>query len=456
MTARLRQLRSDESGSIVVALLVVIISASLVAVTLANIVGNQSAVRHDRNFTTVLHAADAGVEQAAFRLGAVRNVGARMPASGTPCAFSAGACFTGTLADSTFEWYAQRLGTTREWQVYSTAVRHSVRRRVVATIQEDRLFFAAAFANQGVRFNGNNRADSYSSGFGGNPAYRPRAGRLGLVGSNGTLTFLGNSTVVDGAQLFGYTGAAPPSPYFAGRCSGNANIGLTVATLSTPGYDPPALSICDPAARSRPINDTPYLGIVAEPRAMSPEPAVLAARAAACPSTDSYTVPPAGGTIAPATINSATTRGPVGAAGAPGSQPGYHCFNNVRIRGDLNVSGTAANPVVMYVTGNFTIEGNGTRVNCSGCNSTADSSPVAGALQIYMVGAGTFTGSSAAKFSGAFYGPQATCGGGAQAEIYGSIICNAIDNVGGWSFHYDEALDYLGNSIFATSRWQET
>jgi hypothetical protein len=187
-----------------------------------------------------------------------------------------------------------------------------------------------------------------------------------------------------------------------------------------------------------------------------------------------------------------------GRGGANG-QTNYYCFSRVRIAADTAMVSPAApdhptgtdiptttagwtpradmaNPddaVVMYVTGRVEIE-TGQRLNCVDCarpyptNVTQSPPPRAGGLQIYL-GRRTaadpvpgFNVGNDARFGGAIHGPEAVCGGsgglstaGTSADIFGALVCNTIDGVGQWHFHYDESLEFLGNAVFTGLRWDE-
>jgi hypothetical protein len=396
----------------------------------------QKGVRLDRDFTLAIQAADAGVEQARFRVAAARQPGSRVPATG-----SVNVALPGGQAS--YSWYAQRIGTSREWQVFSDGTYRGKTRRVVAVFKEDRLFFASAFADMSVTFNGGNVADSYHSGPG--TARRlPGPGRTGLVGSNGNIRFLGNSSTVDGVQLWDHrAGNNTPA-----RCEGQGTVGLA-----------PSLQACSTAATSQPLGDVPYQQRLAERRELTPAPSELQARLAACgngPYPSLNITGTAGGDTMPAPMTAANGQNNRSAPAA-GTNAGYYCYSNVDIRADvtLHSSATRQNPVVLVVNGNVTLHGNGRKVNCSPCASARDSAPDSGALQIYIVGNGQLSTSPSNRFGAAVYGPQATCGGGSQNEIYGSLICSTIANVGGWAFHYDEALESLGNTQFVQTKYQE-
>src|SRR5206468_4829199 len=88
-------------------------------------------------------------------------------------------------------------------------------------------------------------------------------------------------------------------------------------------------------------------------------------------------------------------------------------------------------------------------------NYTNGPAPVSPNLQIYSLGS-LVDMSNHTNIGGALYAPLATCNGGAQAAIYGSIVCRSISAVGGWQFHYDDALAGLGAGDFRLRHYRES
>ena len=75
-------------------------------------------------------------------------------------------------------------------------------------------------------------------------------------------------------------------------------------------------------------------------------------------------------------------------------------------------------------------------------------------MQIYSVGPSVDM-SNHTNAAGAIYAPLATCSGGAQDVIYGSLTCASIKNPGGWTLYYDEALGSIGAGDFRIRNYRE-
>lgn len=123
---------------------------------------------------------------------------------------------------------------------------------------------------------------------------------------------------------------------------------------------------------------------------------------------------------------------------------GTYCASSLNFDVDTTVTG----PTVIYVSGAVTLS---PHVNV---NFTTGVAPVPSNLQIYSIGS-LVDFSNHINIGAAVYAPLAACNGGAQAAIYGSIVCRSISNVGGWAFHYDEALSLIGAADFRLRHYRE-
>jgi hypothetical protein len=115
---------------------------------------------------------------------------------------------------------------------------------------------------------------------------------------------------------------------------------------------------------------------------------------------------------------------------------------------NLDVDTTVTGPTVIYVSGNVTM---GHHLNINYSSSVI---PVPANLQIYMLGS-TYDMANHTAIAAAIYAPLATCNGGAQSVVYGSLVCGTISNVGGWTFHYDDALATIGMGDFRIRNYRE-
>lgn len=491
-----------ERGSVVLALLAVIVIGGFVVALFMRTTTNQRAARFDRDFQEVVHHADAGVQQGLFMLEADQFINVE---PGDPPQ-----SFTLDVDGNTVNWEIERINS-RSWEITSTSDLNGVTRTVVATLEERRRFFASAFAQLLAEFNNNNFADTYKSNneaspYGEDVPYWPRPGRLGIVGSNTEVKFGGKSSMIDGVQIWNFK----EGDTVADRCTGagNTQIALTSSDaigLTDPDYDPDGvLTACEPDAFVRPDDSLlgPYSVTFPEERVFVPSNDDLVFFLDECDGdpdnahTDRQY--PDFDNTAGKTHEAITTLEPVTAANAATlrasgfvvvepqdrngdsdtddqGEEGFYCFDDITFGQDTFVDASASqnNPVAIYTTGTVNVYGPGTGtqrlVNCEHCmdlpkygtDTTSKPPPVAAALQINFVAVDgntpTFRMSSHSRIGATLYAPSGVCGntGSSGAAVYGSMLCDQINNTGGWQFHYDDALTVIGSGEFTVAAWRE-
>jgi hypothetical protein len=108
----------------------------------------------------------------------------------------------------------------------------------------------------------------------------------------------------------------------------------------------------------------------------------------------------------------------------------------------------------IFVEGGDVVLGN---KNHSSVNYDVPTNPSSIRLQIYSTGQ-TVSMYNQSDISGAIYAPNAACGGvtsNAGTDFWGSMICKTIDNVGGWTFHYDTRLSSIGDGTWRMRNYIE-
>jgi hypothetical protein len=241
-------------------------------------------------------------------------------------------------------------------------------------------------------------ADS-SINFNGNNAATsyPELGQ-GQVGTNGTLTLLGSSTTVDSVTLYDWD--ANPA---ATRCDGQA----CSATTTTVGSRLDIGAAVDSG------------GFIQE------------------------------------TIDACKAAGPltafVGSTIAARTEP--YCFTSF-YADTQNFVVTGSGTARVFIEGGDVTLGNKTH---SDVNNDVPGSPTSVNLQIYTTGQ-TVSVYNQGDISAAIYAPNAACGGvtsNASTDFWGSMICKTIDNVGGWTFHYDTRLSSVGDGTWRIRNYSE-
>lgn len=434
---------SRERGSIPLAMLAMIVVGGLVTVVVAGVVTGQQQGRYDVTYEQSLQEAEIGLEQA------VHLVQSRA-ATDTFCidggSLSTGTCPAGPPA-SGFRTEALR-NASGQWAIVSSATVGETTRTIRTEVEPDSMFLLAAFGKFFTDFNGGNGADSYSAGTWdhstdpptftpntswplicrgsptGSPitdptdssqsdAYvcQPRKGDQGIVATNGALNLKGQAAS-DTDRIEIHNAMAPhvadPLPTASGYCDG-----VPAACSKPPEYFRDPIEVPDPNAADHCSDFTSSF-----PNASTPTDAngnwVLTA--------------------------------------------GTHCYVNVDIGSDTVIEGTPVDPSVVYMTGTLTVPKQEV-VNFerdAGGNILPRPRPAA-SLVIQSTGTGPSLKFGAhASIAAAVYAPNAGFSGGAQGNIYGSLIAGSINNNGGWNFHYDESLAQMPTaSPLEAMNWSE-
>ncbi len=286
---------------------------------------------------------------------------------------------TGELGAGTYSWTAMRVGDN-QWQVRSEGVVADRARVLEAHMGPLTLFSVAAFGDRIISFKGGNSANSY-----------PIGGR-GYVASNGTVRLKAQSDSVDGVTLHG--GAIYDGDNNQIRGDGE------------PEFAP------EQALPNIALEQFADGGVCSDPNDIHANLADL----------------------------------------LPLKQGHVYCVARADFPGQTNhlIEQTAdaelnKQPTVVYigVGGDLHLQGEG-QTNAARVNMTHATQPDATRLEIYLAG-GSVKLNNHTKIAAGIYGPATNCSdasnaANAQAEIYGSIVCNEVINQGGWKFSYDERL----------------
>jgi hypothetical protein len=376
----------DDRGSMMVALMGILLVTIAVTATMGMILTTQQSTRKDNRFVDTGQASDAGVQQAYFAINELPKTSTQTTVNGTATIGGTGYTYTATRAS----------GTALEWNVTSTATKTAgatTTRTVTAKVAQTPLFALAAFADTFMNFNGNNNAVSY-----------PTTG-MGNVGTNGTLDLLGTSTHVDGLTLYDWANNSDPSRCTGQGCPATSSVSTVNAPLNTSqaagstGFIQAQIDACRLAG---PL--TAFVGDHIDPK--------------------------------------------------PDGSP--YCFSSFYAKSTaFTVTGSPSDPPVrVFVDGGDVTLGDG---NHSDVNNDVVGAPSSIRLQVYSTGT-TVRMYNQSSLAAAVYAPNASCGGvtsNAGSDFYGSMICKVIDNVGGWTFHYDTRLMSIGDGSYRVRQYTE-
>ena len=399
--AVVRRRFADESGSMLVALMAAIVASFLMLAVSSYAFAGHRQMRFDRDRGRVIQAADAGVNEAINRFNLPPGDPERIAAAYPPPEAGNPTPFKQeTLGDS----------STFRWRVDPWPAGQTADWKVESygtvngVTRHVRAILGRAKPFKTAAF-----ADSHMVLRGDNRVDSYPATGSGTIGSNGDIT-LNGSVVVDGVEVHNWEGDST-----AARCVQNGNY------------------LCDEPKRQnvpppRDLTSDTALGFITEAMADLPCPAAPG--------------PWPGNTLG----------------------PGVYCFSSMNFTANVNFTGTATNPTIVYLTGPTTAApvvsvANGVRVNCpTVTNGLCSPRPEASRLQIFTKAVNDVRIGANTHFAGVVYAPRSSCRGNpsnAQANVYGSMVCGIITNQGGWRFHYDEALGQMGFGGVNLLRWAE-
>ena len=455
-----------EGGSLPLALLASIIVAGLVVVLVARVVATQNQVRFDQGFHASLPVADSGVALGKSWL----NNEADLVCDGDtykPSTFPIDCTTppeTRGVDGGEFTFTLTRRGDV-EWEIVSIGedAQSGERRQAVATFRERPLVEVALFADTLINFRGDNSADSYTSDSSVGQDESWCTG-FGFIASNEDIRTRGTSggpchtdnRTIDRAMLHNWEknpGVVTDDEYPGGdRCvHDGGGGGANCRTVSDPEYLAPD-RFDDPLELSKP-DKRAFIGEALD----------------ACgDDLDAYLTSEDDGVLEPGGITYEVA--------FPGDLDGhpFRCVDSLTFDVDTKiVNATAEEPVILVVQNSVRVHGDGwpggvahvgcedddgevTRCEAGDPSGAGASRPEAGRLWVFVADEGEIRMGRHSTFAGVLWGPGASCDGQSGVEIFGSLICELLpDNLGGWKFHYDEALRDVSSGEFYTSAWRE-
>ena len=395
----MRVVRS-ERGSLPIVMLAILITASLATVLVGTMFVGQTQTRFDQSFEQSLQIAETGLDRMAFLVESKqRTDDFSVPETAVP----AGGRYSG-----------EAVRTGRDWRLTATGTAADGTSRTVGlTIRMVSVFGVAAFGRTEMGLRGSNSADSF------------RSGAFNEVG--GFTRIVGGSTIC-GLEMCMQTGkgvvATNEELFLRGQVIDEVDrVEIHYAREEVENPLPGATGYCAGVSE---VCASSKLFYYADPIELDPDPVV----------------PPAD------LVNRGSFTGSVLPAGRQLS-------TNMTLDTNTVVQGTPDNPSVIYLTGTLTIPNHAT-VNFETVGGVLQPKPAPGLL-IFSAGVGpALSFGNHAAFAGAVYAPRATFSGGAQGNVYGSMVTGSVSTQGGWAFHYDEALgDVETEAARVRSGWTE-
>jgi len=175
--------RKDDQGSaMVIAMTVVLITATLSLGLLARALNGLSSSRSSQDFSGALASADAGLSDALFRMD---QIGTDLAST-----FCVGAgCTVTSVPGNAGVVYKATAVNNNTYLVQAKGMENGVPHAIEATVRRDLAFPFAVFGDSSIDFNGNSDDKIYTVDENGNPIAEPEA----YAGSNGTITCNGGA-----------------------------------------------------------------------------------------------------------------------------------------------------------------------------------------------------------------------------------------------------------------------
>ncbi|HVT65704.1 MAG TPA: hypothetical protein VHD81_11155 [Mycobacteriales bacterium] len=427
----MRRRGAGDEGSIMLALIGIVILTSVVTVGLASVLKGQAQSRHDEAFAQALSGAETGLDSMVARIRSAPLATSQSSITGTNS--TTGASYSTTAAYTSGTWLVDSVGTA------SMPAGGVLRREVQETVTVNGLYGVPLFGDSSLNIGSGSSVDEYDSGTNGSNslaqcAVLPNTGVLGLVA----------------------TTMCTPNVVSNGPAATNGNLtmkGTDLANFSTVNIDDAA-----PSGYSNPD----YAGTcVGDSTACSSTSVVRSATALSYP--DSTSCSSGIGVNA-----SAVTGSNYLAAGAV-----YNVIGDLTLNAAVtaNLSNLSTSAVMLCFSGNLLVPSLGAAGVTLPWNSYISSAlPLRYAPRppstLTLVDTATNSGSSTitigdglnqeTALSAVIYAPHATCVVSGHLDLYGAMICGSISAPGGISVHFDKQLaSSTMQQTVTVSNWRE-
>ncbi|HWA67392.1 MAG TPA: hypothetical protein VG899_13610 [Mycobacteriales bacterium] len=433
MTGVRRASRYDHSrdrGSIMLALLAIVILSSVVSVGLATVIKGQAQTRHDDAFAQALTGAETGLDTMVARIKAAPSVSSQAAITGTNSA--TGATYRTTATDTAGVWSLDSIGTAK-------TPTETITREVQETVAVKGLYTVPLFGSSALTMGSGSGVNEYDSGATGGASTTtcsvlPDTGVLGLLATtmctptisttgpaatDGALTMVGSDLSnfsevdVDDAAPTGYA-----DPDATGTCVGDASsCASTTVVRSSQPLTYPASTACSAGIG---VNASAVTGSN-----------YLAAGAV-------YNI------LGNLTLNAAVTANLTNLA----SSGVTLCFNGNLLVPSLGAAGVTL-PWNSYVSSVLPLQ---YAPRPPATLMLIDTATSAGSSTI-TIGDGL---NPETVLSGVIYAPNATCVVNGHLDLYGTLICGSVSAPGGVSVHFDKELSTITTEQTVTvSNWRE-
>lgn len=432
MTRLWRHMHSNDEGSIVLALLGILILTSVVTIGMATVIKGQTQSRHDNTFAQALTGAESGLNAMVAQVKANPTASSFSSLSGTNT--TTGASYTTAATQANGVWTVDSIGK-------ATTQKDTITREVKENVNVTGIYSVPLFGDEQLSLGSGAGVDEYDSGTNGSAANSscstlPDTGLLGTglvattmctptisgtgpAATDGGLTMSGgdvgnfSQVDIDNAAISGFT-----DPERTGTCLGDSTACASSKVVSsTDSLDYPASTQCSSG-----------IGATASAIAGSN---YLAAGAV-------YNL------IGNLTLNAAVTANITDLAASGITL----CFNSSLFVPSLGAAGISL-PWNSDITSLLPLR---YAPRPPSTLTLIDTSTTMGASTIYL-GDGL---NPETAISAVIYAPDANCVISGHLDLYGVLVCGSISAPGGIDVHYDKELNSTFTEASVTvSDWRE-
>lgn len=419
-----------ESGSIVLALLGIVILTSVVSIGLATVVKGQLQTRHDNTFAQALTGAESGLGSMVAQIKSAPTATTQAPLAGTNQ--TTGASYRTTATATNGQWLLDSVGS-------ATTQGHTITREVQETVTVSGVYSVPLFGDTALTMGSGSGVNEYDSGTdGSNPPTScqqlPDTGILGLVAT--TMC----------------------TPTIAGTGPAATDGGLTMSASDLTSFGEVDIDNAAPAGYSDPDATGTCIGDVAS-----------CASTTVVRSAGSVSYPPSTACASGIGVNaSAVTGSNYLAAGAV-----YDLLGNFTLNAAVtaNLTNLASSGITLCFNGNLLVPSLGAlgvTLPWNGYISSALPLRYAPRPPSTLLLVDTATSSSSSTItigdglnpetvlSAVVYAPYANCVVSGHLDLYGAIVCGSISAPGGIAVHYDRQLSSIAQQRTVTvSNWRE-
>jgi hypothetical protein len=420
-----------DQGSIIIALLGVLIMTSVITVGFASVVMGQKQTRHQQAFAQALTGAETGLDSMVAQVKNAPSQSSFTPVTGTNS--TTGVSYTATATGSSGSWLVSSTGT-------ANFNGHSLSRTVQENVTLNGIYGVPLFGNSALTAQSGSGVDEYDSGTNGSAA-------------NSSCSVLPNTGVV-GTGLLSTTMCTPSS---LGKGPAATDGSLTMAGSDLSNFsevdidNAPASGYSNPDATGKCVGDS-----------------TACASSKVKTSTSSLTYPDSTVCSNGIGINaSAITGSNYLAAGAV-----YNVIGNLTLNAAVvaNLNNLASSGITLCFNGNLTVPSLGAAGVTVPWNSTVNTAvPLTYAPRppstLTLIDTSTSPSSTITigdglnpetALSAVIYAPHATCTMSGHVDLYGAIVCGSVSAPSGINVHYDTQLKSLTSEQTVTvSNWRE-